>query len=154
VSDQLTPVEEIWVNVAEGAEITGYHPDHVRRLARENVRLPEEQRFIRISKDVHGYSIWLPDLMSYLKRGNPFENPISNQQSVEEIWVNTREGAEKTGYNRQYVKLLAMKTWRQPEKERLIQIRKRSNGFELWLPDLAEYISNNGRGPYQKKSPK
>jgi len=71
---------------------------------------------------------------------------------VEEIWVNTREGAEKTGYNRQYVKLLAMKIWRQPENERPIQMRKRSNGFELWLPDLMTYVNLPGRGPQRKRT--
>jgi hypothetical protein len=76
---------------------------------------------------------------------------VVNHIQADEIWVNTREGAEKTGYNRQYVKLLAMKIWRQPENERPIQIRKRSNGFELWLPDLLEYINNFGRGPYLKR---
>ncbi len=73
---------------------------------------------------------------------------------VEEIWVNTREGAEKTGYNRQYVKLLAMKFWRLSEEERPIQMRKRSNGFELWLPDLVDYINKVGRGPYLKRTAK
>jgi hypothetical protein len=27
--------EEIWVNSTEGAEITGYHRDHVQELARK-----------------------------------------------------------------------------------------------------------------------
>lgn len=152
MTDQPTVVEEIWVNVAEGAEITGYHPDHVRRLARENGRLPEEQRYIQIRKDSSGYAIWLPDLMNYIKRGNPFINPVPDHQSFDEMWVNTREGAEKTGYNRQYVKLLAMRIWRQTEKERSIRIRKRSNGFELWLPDLMAYVGLPGRGPQRKRT--
>ena len=58
-------VEEIWVNVTEGAEITGYHPDHVRELARNNWKLSEEERLIKIRKRSHGYDIWLPDLVRY-----------------------------------------------------------------------------------------
>jgi hypothetical protein len=71
LSDQPA-VEEIWVNVTEGAAITGYHPDHVRKLARDNWRLPEEKRFIKTLKRSSGYDIWLPDLVNYLtepKRG-------------------------------------------------------------------------------------
>ena len=58
-------VEEIWVNVSEGAELTGYHPDHVRELARNNWKLPEEQRLIKVRKRSNGYDIWLPDLFKY-----------------------------------------------------------------------------------------
>ena len=79
---------------------------------------------------------------------------MSDQLLAEEIWVNTREGAEITGYNRQYVKLLAMKVWRQSEAERPIKIRKRSNGFELWLPDLIAYINSPGYGPQRKRTRK
>jgi hypothetical protein len=71
VSDQIQ-TEAIWVNVAEGAAITGYHPDYVRKLARDNWRLPEEERLIKTLKRSSGYDMWLPDLISYLiepKRG-------------------------------------------------------------------------------------
>lgn len=62
-----TIVEEIWVSVTEGGEITGYHRDYVQRLARNNWNLPENQRLIKIRKRVHGYDIWLPDLVNYIK---------------------------------------------------------------------------------------
>ena len=65
MSDQFQ-TEPIWVNVAEGAAITGYHPDYVRKLARDNWRLPEEERLIKILKRSSGYDMWLPDLISYL----------------------------------------------------------------------------------------
>jgi hypothetical protein len=51
----------------------------------------------------------------------------------QQIWVTTREGAEVTGYNHQYIKL-----------------RKRSGRYELWLPDLLTYIEEIGYGPYPK----
>ncbi|MBA3871022.1 MAG: hypothetical protein H0X30_17910 [Anaerolineae bacterium] len=70
----------------------------------------------------------------------------------QEIWVTTREGAELTGYNRQYLEKLANKYWRVPEDERLIKIRNRSRRYELWLPDLVRYIAEIGYGPHQDKS--
>lgn len=66
-------VEEIWVSATEGSEITGYHRDHVQRLARENWRLPEGERIIRVNKRRHGYEIWLPDLINYID--NPGHGP-------------------------------------------------------------------------------
>ncbi len=70
----------------------------------------------------------------------------------QQIWVTTREGAEVTGYNSQYLEKLANKNSRLPEDERLIKIRKRSGLFyELWLPDLLTYIEEIGYGPHQDK---
>jgi hypothetical protein len=71
--------------------------------------------------------------------------------SDQAIWVTTREGAELTGYNRQYLEKLAKKNWRVPEDERLIKIRNRSRRYELWLPDLLRYIEEIGYGPHQDK---
>ena len=70
----------------------------------------------------------------------------------QEIWVTTREGAELTGYNSQYLEKLAKKNWRVPEDERLIKIRNRSRRYELWLPDLLHYIAEIGYGPHQNKT--
>jgi hypothetical protein len=144
------PIEEIWVNVADGAEKTGYHPDHVRRLARENGRLPEAQRFIRIRKDPREYAIWLPDLMNYVRRGNPFASSDSSYQPIEEIWVSTGEGAELTGYNMDYLRQLAYRMYQQPEDERPIKIRNRARRYEFWLPDLIAFFEKFGHGPYTK----
>jgi hypothetical protein len=58
-------VEEIWVNTNEAAEITGYFYTHVRKLARDNWNLPEDQRVIRVRRRVERYEIWLPDLIKY-----------------------------------------------------------------------------------------
>jgi hypothetical protein len=154
VSDQTNIVEEIWVNVAEGAEKTGFHPDHVRRLARENSRLPEDQRYIRFRKDSHGYAIWLPDLMSYVKRGIPSDDTDSSHQGIEEIWVSTIEGAQITGYNMDYLRQIAYKMWRLPEGKRDIKVRNRSGRYELWLPDLIDQIKTARRGPNPKRNSK
>ena len=144
-------VEQIWVSVAEGAERTGFHPDHVRRLARENWRLPEAERSIRLHKASNEYTIWLPDLLNHAARHTPFADQPSGQP-VEEIWVYTDEAAEMTGYNRQHIQRLAKYWFSQPEAERLIKVKFRSQRYELWLPDLIHYLTNTGHGPHPKKA--
>ncbi len=69
-------------------------------------------------------------------------------ETTEETWVTTTEGSEITGYNRDYLKKLARTMWRQPEDERLIKVRNRSNRYELWLPDLVAYMHDHGYGPH------
>jgi hypothetical protein len=72
---------------------------------------------------------------------------MSEQTHVEETWVTTTEGAEITGYNAEYLERVARKMRQQPENERVIKIRFRSRRYELWLPDLMNYIQNFGYGP-------
>lgn len=69
----------------------------------------------------------------------------------QEIWVITPEGAEITGYSREYLEQLARKHSRLSEDERLIKVRKRANRYEIWLPDLLRYIQEVGDGPHDKK---
>ena len=69
----------------------------------------------------------------------------------QEIWVMTEEGAELTGYSREYLQRLAKKIFYLPEDERLIKIRMRSRRYEFWLPDLLHYIQEIGYGPHQDK---
>lgn len=69
----------------------------------------------------------------------------------QEIWVITPEGAELTGYSREYLERLANKNFRLSDDERLIKIRKRAGRYELWLPDLLRYIDEVGYGPHQDK---
>jgi hypothetical protein len=136
--------EQIWVSVREATKITGYNHDHVRRLARENWRLPEDQRRIRVRMDGQAYVIWLPDLISYFGEDN--DGQVENPD--EQIWVNTAEGEKYTGYNRAYLSLLAGKMWAKPESEREIKIKKRLGGhYELWLPDLLRHHRKGKRGP-------
>ena len=75
---------------------------------------------------------------------------MSDQPLIEEIWVNVTEAAGITGYNRQYVMRLANKIWQQPEEGRPVKMRKRSSGYDMWLPDLMTYLEKEGRGPYIK----
>ncbi len=140
-------VEEIWVKVDEGAQRTGYHLDHVRRLARENLRLPENERSLRVRKEGHAYEIWLPDLIHYFE-GNDVSY-VANPS--EEIWVSVREAADTVGYTRQYVTKLAVTNQEKPEAERDIRVRTRSFGYELWLPDLLVHKTKKGIGPQRKR---
>ncbi len=78
---------------------------------------------------------------------------MSDQANVEEIWVNVAESAEATGYSREYVTKLAMHMAKFPEEERKIKLRKRANRYELWLPDLMNYVENVGHGPKAKRKP-
>ena len=73
------------------------------------------------------------------------------EQVAQEIWVSTSEGAEATGYSQEYLEKLARKIWRQPEEDRLIQVRNRGRRYELWLPDLLKYMGEDGFGPYKNK---
>lgn len=140
--------EQIWVSVEEGAQQTGYNLDHVRKLARESWRLPEDERLIRVRKDGHAYAIWLPDLIRYFKgtNGDHIANPD------EEIWVSAREAANTLGYTRRYVTKLALTMLEKPEDERDIQVRMRSFGYELWLPDLLAHRRKKGIGPQGKRT--
>ena len=63
------------------------------------------------------------------------------------VWVVIGEAAEITGYNFNYLQKLARKMWLEAEDERLIQLRKRAGRYELWLPDLLNYVEEWGRGP-------
>ena len=69
----------------------------------------------------------------------------------QEIWVMTAEGAKLTGYSPEYLQKLAKKLSLLSEDERVIKVRMRSNRYELWLPDLLNYIQEIGYGPHQDK---
>jgi hypothetical protein len=71
----------------------------------------------------------------------------AEQIEVEEIWVNTNEGAEITGYNSGSLRKLASTMAQEPEESRAVRVRKRSNGWEMWLPDLMVYVNRARRGP-------
>jgi len=146
-------VEAIWVGVREGAERMGYHIDHMRRVARVNWHLPENERHIRIRKNGAAYELWLPDVMSYLKNVDP-EAPSESDvdpKAVGQMWVNLTEGAEITNYSRDHLWKIISKIWKMPETERPIRLRKRSNGYDIWLPDLVAYVNQPGHGPQRKR---
>jgi len=146
-------VENIWVKVEEGAQRTGHHIDHVRRLARENMRVQEDKRRLRVRKEGRAYEIWLPDLVDYIEKRIPVTMQKLDLSSVEETWVNASEAAEIIGYHSSYTSHLARQMADTPEDEREIRIKKRSTGMEMWLPDLMVYVSKVGRGP-KKRHPK
>jgi hypothetical protein len=74
------------------------------------------------------------------------EKPASDI-GVDEIWVSVTEAAHITGYNRHTMRKLAWRIAKKPENEREFKMRRRSYGWELWLPDLIAYIEKPGHGP-------
>lgn len=70
---------------------------------------------------------------------------------IEETWVNTTEAAEITGYNNEHVRLIARENWNRPEPERRVRVRRRSNRYDIWLPDLIRYMREYGYGPHRKR---
>jgi hypothetical protein len=76
---------------------------------------------------------------------------MADDNTNDDIWVNVTEAAAITGYNRQYIKKLISKLWLIEESRRGVRIKKRSSGFDIWLPDLRVYLAAQGRrGPYTK----
>jgi hypothetical protein len=76
----------------------------------------------------------------------------SELEKVEEIWVNLTEASEITGYNSGSLRKMALTMAQEPEETRAVRIRKRSNGWEMWLPDLMVYVKRARRGPPVKRN--
>jgi hypothetical protein len=74
--------QEIWVNVAEAAEITGYSFDSVRNLVQRLAKQPEAEREVSIRKRAHRWEMWLPDLMKYVEK--PGRGSHAKRKSSEE----------------------------------------------------------------------
>jgi hypothetical protein len=68
---ELDKVEAIWVNTAEGAEITGYNPQSLKNIAYKMAQEPEDQRVIKVRRRSSRWELWLPDLMLYVNRQRP-----------------------------------------------------------------------------------
>ena len=71
--------------------------------------------------------------------------------NVDEIWVNTSEAAEFTGYNYHSIRKVIQRISTQPEESREIKMRRRTTGWEMWLPDLLEYVNRPRSGPPIKR---
>jgi hypothetical protein len=71
----------------------------------------------------------------------------ANDIDIDEIWVSVTEAAQKTGYNYHTMRKLAWSVAKKPDEEREFRMRRRSYGWELWLPDLIAYIGKPGHGP-------
>lgn len=63
---EIAPEQEIWVMTTEGSNITGYHRRYVEQLAKKNLRLPEDERLIKVRMRSNRYELWLPDLLHYI----------------------------------------------------------------------------------------
>jgi hypothetical protein len=151
MTDSSRP-EAIWVSVVEAARITGYNRGHVLRLARENGRLPEAERAFRLRILNRAYEIWLPDLLVYIeKRGRgPATKPELDEMTAEEIWVTTIEAAQFLGYHTEHIRRIVNKITKLQEDSREVKVRRRSFGYEIWLPDLLDYLKKR-RANWLKK---
>jgi hypothetical protein len=74
--------EEIWVTLSEAVDLTGYNLSHIRHLAHDQSKLPEEQREIKMRKRSFGWELWLPDLMAY--RNKPGHGPQRKRKPTSE----------------------------------------------------------------------
>jgi hypothetical protein len=59
-------VDEIWVNVTEGARETGYNRDYVQKLITNISKKSEDEREIRLRWRTNYWELWLPDLVTYI----------------------------------------------------------------------------------------
>lgn len=62
-------------------------------------------------------------------------------------WVTITEGTEIIGYHRDSVRKLITQMSKEPEENRAIRLRRRSYGWEVWLPDLITYATRPRSGP-------
>jgi hypothetical protein len=59
--------QEIWVDLYEAAEVTGYSRTSIRNLVYRVSQQPEDEREIQLRKRSSRWELWLPDIMAYLK---------------------------------------------------------------------------------------
>jgi len=148
---EITPDQEIWVMTTEAAELTGYSLGYLELMARNNLKLPEDQRLFKVRMRAKRYEIWLPDLLRYAKDTVDNPQPNADKSQDQEVWIMTTEAAALIGYNRQYLEQLARKNLQMPEEKREIQVRMRARRYEIWLPDLLHYVEEIGQGPHKDK---
>ena len=68
MAKKIAPEHQIWVMTREAAELTGYSSEYVEKLAHKNLKLPEDERLIKVRKRSRFfYELWLPDLLRYIK---------------------------------------------------------------------------------------
>jgi hypothetical protein len=65
---EIKQLEEIWVDLYEAAERTGYSIDGMRKVAQRMSRQPENEREIKMRKRTSRWEMWLPDLLTYIER--------------------------------------------------------------------------------------
>jgi hypothetical protein len=60
--------EESWLTITEAAEATGYHRDHLRKLAKTEWRKPEGERAMKVRRLSGGdYLVYFPSLQEYIE---------------------------------------------------------------------------------------
>ncbi len=64
---EIPPDQEVWVMMAEGAQLTGYNSRYLGQLAKKNLLLPEDERYIKVRMRSHRLELWLPDLLRYIR---------------------------------------------------------------------------------------
>ncbi|MEO8609220.1 MAG: hypothetical protein ABI690_15120 [Chloroflexota bacterium] len=60
--------QEIWVDLYEAAEITGYSVVGLRKVVRRMLELPETERHVKVRKRTGRWELWLPNLLTYLNQ--------------------------------------------------------------------------------------
>jgi hypothetical protein len=65
--------KEIWIDLYEAAEITGYNLESMRKLAYRIAQQDEAERPIKIRKSSSRWQMWLPDLVAYTQQ--PLHGP-------------------------------------------------------------------------------
>jgi hypothetical protein len=78
---------------------------------------------------------------------------LEPEAESKEVWVNVTEAAEIIGYSRDHMQKLARDNWNLPPEERKMRVKRHSNGYMIWLPDIHKYIETAGVGPYKKREP-
>jgi hypothetical protein len=76
---------------------------------------------------------------------------VMTSENDQNIWVSITEAAEFTGYNRGSVEKVVQRLSKKPEESREIKLRKRTIGWELWLPDLILYLQQPRHKPQRKR---
>lgn len=62
----IEEVQEIWVTTTEAADLTGYNPGALQRLALKLWKQEESERPIKMLFRSRRYEFWLPDLIAYI----------------------------------------------------------------------------------------
>lgn len=60
--------QEIWVDIFEAAELTGYNYESMRSVVKRIAKQPEDGREIRMRKRTSRWELWLPDVYAYLDK--------------------------------------------------------------------------------------
>ena len=64
---EKTESKEIWVDLFEASEMTGYNLESMRKLAYKLAQQDEDERPIKIRKRTSRWEVWLPDLLVYVQ---------------------------------------------------------------------------------------